>query len=156
MTRFFPMLDSYDCLEIHGLMRRDALQRLGLPVMGMYLDADCVLLIRLALMSRFHLVDERLFSYRSHEAQTVTQFEKDFEAWVRWWDPSKVGRRVFPHWRRQLELWRAVLGTPYPALDRVRCAAALAKWVKWNRKRYIKEAKKNAREIRDSLLQPLR
>jgi glycosyltransferase involved in cell wall biosynthesis len=156
MSRFFPLLESYDCLEIHAVMRRDALLKLGKPVLGMHLDGDGVMLIRLALLGRFHLVDECLFSYRSHEAQTVSRFDKDYEAWVRWWDPSQAGRRVFPHWRRQLELWRAVLATPYPLSERVRCAVALAKWIKWNPERYVKEAKKNGREIWESLLAPLK
>lgn len=114
MARFFPLLESYDCLEIHAVMRRDALLKLGKPVLGMHLDGDGVMLIRLALMGHFHLVDECLFSYRSHEGQTVNRFDKDYEAWVRWWD-SVPGRT--PRVSALAPSARALAGRPGHALS---------------------------------------
>jgi len=151
LVRFRSLLDSYDCFEIHGVIRRQALVDLGKPVLGMHLDGDGVLLARLALLGRFHEVDEPLFAYRRHATQTLAQFDNDHQAWVAWWDPATTGRRVLPQWRRQLELWRALAKTPVPPLDRLRGGVALAKWVKWRRRRFILEARAHATSLLRSL-----
>src|SRR5215471_6003223 len=70
-TRFEALLDPYDCLEIFGVIRREAL--LGRPVLGMYMDGDGVMLAALALMGRFFEVPESLFSCRRHATQATTR-----------------------------------------------------------------------------------
>ena len=144
-VRFESILPSYDCLEIFGVIRREALP--PPPVMGLYPDGDGVLLARIALAGRFYEVPEVLFSNRRHATQAGTRFDGNARGWAVWWNPENEGRRVFPQWRRQTELWRALAGVPLNARDRLRCAYALARWTNNRRHRLYEDVAFHAREV---------
>jgi glycosyltransferase involved in cell wall biosynthesis len=137
VARFEALFTTYDCLEIFGVMRREHLQRR--PVMGQHVDGDGVLLANLALRGRFIEVPELLFWNRRHAKQAGTKYERDHRAWSVWWNPDNANRRVFPVWRRYLELWRGFLDAPLPPRDRLRCARALARWTRWRRRRLFED-----------------
>jgi glycosyltransferase involved in cell wall biosynthesis len=145
LVRFEAMLPSYDCLEIFGVIRRNAL--VGNPVMGLYKDADGVLLTRLALRGRFLEVPEVLFFNRRHASQATIRFEQDSRQWAAWWDPANESRRVFPAWRRSAELCKAVLKAPLSTTDRLRCAVRLARWLRWRRKRLYEDVEYHVKAL---------
>jgi glycosyltransferase involved in cell wall biosynthesis len=135
--RFESILPSYDCLEIFGVIRRAALQRR--PVMGLHMDSDGVLLASLVLRGHFIEVPEPLFSNRRHATQAGTKYDRDHRAWSVWWDPENANRRIYPVWRRHLELWRAFIAAPLAPRDRLRCGLALARWTRWRRRRLVED-----------------
>jgi glycosyltransferase involved in cell wall biosynthesis len=140
-TRFEALLPSYDCLEIFGVIRRAALQRRPAtrPVMGLHMDSDGVLLAGLSLRGHFIEVPEPLFFNRRHATQAGTKYDRDHRAWSVWWNPENAHRRIFPVWRRHLELWRAFLEAPLAPRDRLRCGLALARWTRWRRRRLVED-----------------
>jgi len=144
-TRFQSLFEPYYCLEIFGVMRRSAM--LARPAMGQYADGDGVLLARLALMGRFHEVPEAHFFCRRHPTQATSKFSGNYRKWALWWDPSLEGKRVFPQWRRQRELWRSLAITPLSTHDRVRCVLALLRWAKWTKHLLYYDAAHHVKEI---------
>jgi glycosyltransferase involved in cell wall biosynthesis len=148
--RFDALMPS-DRLYIFGVMRRDALLRYGKPVLGSYVDHDGVLLLRLVLSGRFFEVPEVLFFNRRHETQAETRLSGDGAAWTTWLDPAQAGRRVFPAWRKQAELWRSLVHAPLSAKDRIRCALTLARWTRWTRHRLYRDV---AFHVKDLLRSP--
>lgn len=143
-TRFEAMLPTYDCLEIFGVIRRDVL--VGNP-MGLYKDGDGVLLTRLALQGRFLEVPEPGFLNRRHVQQTTTLYARDHRGWATWWDPANQGKRVFPAWRRNAELWRALLEIPLSRTEKFRCATALTLWIKARRHRLYDDVNFHVKDI---------
>jgi glycosyltransferase involved in cell wall biosynthesis len=131
VVRFQALVPGYDCLEMYSVMRREAL--VGKDVPGLYADCDSILMARLALRGRFVEVPEVLFFNRRHEVQAGARFDHNPRAWAVWWNPEFAHRRIFPQWRRQAELWRAVLQAPLSPRDRMRCALLLARWAKWKK-----------------------
>jgi glycosyltransferase involved in cell wall biosynthesis len=137
LERYEALLPSYDCLEVFGVIRRAALRRR--PPIGLYMDADGVMLGGLALLGRFVEVPEVLFFNRRHAAQATTRFTRSHREWSLWWNPANAGRRVYPVWRRHLELWRTLLDAPLSFRDRVRCGRALARWTRWSRWKLLQD-----------------
>ena len=132
-VRFEAILPGYDCLDMFSVMRREALTQR--PVLGLFPDADGVLLASLVLRGRFHEVPEVLFYNRRHATQAGSTYYGDARGWATWWDPDNARRRVFPQWRRLTELWRLLPKAPISLKDRLRCARALARWTRWKRNR---------------------
>src|SRR5207249_2638207 len=100
-----------------SVIRRDAM--IERPVLGLYPDADGMFLARLALRGRFLEVPEVLFFNRRHASQAGTRYSGAAREWATWWDPEAAHRRVFPQWRRQLELWRSLLRADLSLADRL-------------------------------------
>jgi glycosyltransferase involved in cell wall biosynthesis len=148
LERYQALLPSYDCLEMFGVMRRSTLP--DVPV-GLYSDGDCVLLARVALQGRFVEVPETLFYNRRHATQAGTKYDGNPREWATWWDPQNTGRRVFPQWRRQAELWKSLAGAPIPLKDRARCAVALARWTNWRRGRLMQDVNFHVNDFLKSL-----
>jgi hypothetical protein len=146
LVRFQGILPSYDCLEMYSVVRRAAM-RFGRPPLGLYADADGVLLTRLTLAGRFLEVPELLFFNRRHAVQAGSQFVGNPREWAAWWDPKNAKRRVFPTWRRHLELWRAVIEAPLAPGDRVRCLRAMAQWTRWKRHRLYEDVEFHVKDI---------
>jgi len=146
LVRFKGILPSYDCLDAYAVVRRKAL-KFGRGPLGLYADADGVLLTRLVLTGRFFEVPEVLFFNRRHAVQAGSQFVGNAREWAAWWDPKNAKRRVFPTWRRHLELWRAVLEAPLTPRDRLRCAHAMANWTRWKRKRLYEDVEYHVKDI---------
>jgi hypothetical protein len=81
-----------------------------------------VVLARLSLFGRFHLVREYLFLNRDHRGRSVRSLparlgrgRSRLSKYIgvgpipatEWWDPSKKGKIVFPEWRILKEYWRS-------------------------------------------------
>jgi len=132
-VRFRALLEPYDCLEGFGLMRRAAADRLGTPLIRLHSDGDGVFLLRLIMLGRFVEIPETLFFNRHHPEQTSTKLRGNGHAWAAWWDPALRGRRLYPHWRRRLEIFRGVAEAPVPLRERLNAAAAAAQWTRWTR-----------------------
>jgi glycosyltransferase involved in cell wall biosynthesis len=149
LVRFEAILPSYDCLEIYSVIRKQALS--FRPVVGLYSDGDGVLLTRLVLSGRFLELPEVQFFNRRHPVQAGTRFKGNAVQWATWWDPKNAQRRVFPTWRRQAELWRAVVKAPMAPRDRLRCVVALARWTRWRRNRLYEDVAVHVKDILGSL-----
>jgi glycosyltransferase involved in cell wall biosynthesis len=130
--RFDALIPPFDCLEIFGVIRRDALRRR--PVMGLHLAGDEVLLLDLALQGRFIELPDVLFSNRRHPTQAGTRYQHNPRAWNTWWNPDAANHRIFPIWRRHAEQWRVLFSAPMSLGDRVRCSLTLARWMRWRRR----------------------
>lgn len=125
LTRFFDLLMEWHlCMDIFGVIRREALQKT--PLLGYYAHGDGILLERLALMGRFITIPEILFYSRKHADQSMNLYgvyrkgHNDYHSYTLWFDPSKAGRIVLPTWRMLAErvstLDRAGITPPQRAL----------------------------------------
>jgi hypothetical protein len=130
----------HGAFEIYGLIRRDALDRI--PRMGNYVRGDSVMLARLALLGRFHEIEEVMFFSRDHQTRSV----RTMPARIRngrtrlhrligtgplpppeWWDPSRRDRLNFPEWRVLREYIESIRAAPLSAKEKVRCFAWIAR-----------------------------
>ena len=80
------------------------------------------------MLGRFYEVPEYLFFNRDHAERSVRSMPAHHQR-VAWFDPDRVGRKVFPHWRILLEYWRAIERAPLTSGQRFRCRLYLARWV---------------------------
>ena len=126
VIRFRDLLHTHiPNFRLFGVMRMAALRRAG--PFGAYNASDNVVTLRLALQGPFVEVPEPLFLYRWHDAQ-ASQMLHEPGSFTCWWDPSRDGARIFPHWRLLAEYLRAVLGLPLGARDRLRCLLEIGRW----------------------------
>ncbi|NJM71109.1 MAG: glycosyltransferase family 2 protein [Scytonema sp. RU_4_4] len=127
--RFHELLTKHLCYQIYGVIRASALRRT--PPMGSYGHADGILLLRLGLVGRFYEIPEYLFFARSHPQQSMSMFFPnylllannnpqyslsmlpDYYSYTVWFDSSKKGKILVPHWRIFWEylfsVWRSSL-----------------------------------------------
>ena len=111
-VRFRDLLRGHSCFEVFGLIRASVLRRT--PLMGNYGHGDGVLLARLGLMGRFQEIDEYLFFPRRHSSQSAYVYGAydnllpDYHRYTVWFDPTKKGRVIFPHWRIAYEFCESV------------------------------------------------
>jgi hypothetical protein len=108
-----------------GLFRVSALRSTRL--LGGYVASDRVLRAHLGLLGRFHVVPEPLFLNRDHPARCIRALPAHHLR-QQWWEPSRAGRRVFPHWRVLGEYGRLLGICPLSPGARARCALALLAW----------------------------
>jgi glycosyltransferase involved in cell wall biosynthesis len=146
IARFWEMLHTGGgmCYQIYGVMQMSALRQL--PPQGIYVNADGVLLARMALLGRFYEVPEYLFISRRHIGQSstilpvrVTQ-PRRFRLTKRygnlpcpeWWDSTKVRSLTFPEFRRLLEYFLSIYHAPLGVGQKLRCYSLLLPWIRWN------------------------
>lgn len=134
--RFRALIHGHLCYEVFGLIRRGALARTGL--MGNYAHGDGVLLAQLGLCGRFRELPERLFFSRVHPGRSMSAM-KDRYMFTEWFDPSKKGRLIFPHWRIFWECLRSVGKARLGAADRAWCYGHLARWLVSCRRRLARD-----------------
>jgi glycosyltransferase involved in cell wall biosynthesis len=115
------------CADIYGLIRSDALRKT--PLIAPYVGSDRPLRAELALLGRFHEVPEYLFFLRDHAGRSVRSMPSHHQR-VAWFDPDRVGRKVFPHWRILLEYWKTVRRSTLSSRQRFLCYSYLASWLK--------------------------
>lgn len=120
------------CEPDFGLIRSSVLKKTGLH--GYYADSDRVFLAELALYGPFHRIPEYLFFRRAHVLQSTAQCS-DRQSRTRWYDPSKIGEIVFPHFREFREYLRIIGRVPIPLAEKLHCYASMVKWVLVNRRR---------------------
>lgn len=124
----------HGAFEIFGLMRASALRQT--PLFERYARADSVLLVRLALLGRFHEVKEYLFYNRDHSDRSVRvaphglrRFSGTLARLVdggpvpptTWWNAAMKGRIVFPEWRLLREYFVSVGRASLNRRQRVCC-----------------------------------
>lgn len=112
---------------IFGLIRSNILRKT--PLLGAYTNGDGILLIRLALLGRFHEVPEYLFFYRDHEQQSVKIAYTNVSLYTAWFDPKKVGKITFPRWRNLLEYCVSLWNAPLSWQEQIKCWLAMIIWV---------------------------
>jgi glycosyltransferase involved in cell wall biosynthesis len=124
----------HGAFEIFSLIRIKALR--SFPRKGSYARADSVVLARLSLFGRFHLVEEYLFLNRDHTGRSVrclparlrrgrSRLSKYIGVGpipaTEWWDPSTKGKIVFPEWRILQEYWRSPAMAPLIGAQKTAC-----------------------------------
>jgi glycosyltransferase involved in cell wall biosynthesis len=115
------------CADIYGLIRSDALRKT--PLIAPYVGSDRPLRAELALLGRFYEVPEYLFFLRDHAWRSVRSMPSHHQR-VAWFDPDRVGRRVFPHWRIILEYGKTIQRAALTSGQRFRCYLYLASWLR--------------------------
>jgi glycosyltransferase involved in cell wall biosynthesis len=127
--RFYDVLMVWhDCLPIFGVIRREMLATT--PLIGAYSSGDHVLLARLALLGRYRIIEENLFTSRRHPLQSNKRFNVwvDHHAYSEWFSDS-AGRPIFlPQWELLRDYVVMVFRTPLGRRERARCWAATARW----------------------------
>ncbi len=113
-------------VSVFGLIRMDALRNTRL--IGDFPSADRVLAGELALAGPFVAVDEPLFFYRRHDAQSTGSRYTTKRSRCSWYNPLKAGRPTFPQWRLLGEHLRSILRMPLPLMGRLRCLLTLLRW----------------------------
>lgn len=120
------------CEPDFGLVRMRILKQTRLH--GNYADSDRVFLAELSLYGPFHQIPEYLFFRRAHVLQSTAQ-HPDRQGRTRWFDPTKLGKIVFPHFRQFREYLCVIGRVPLPLNEKVDCYASMMKWVLTNRRR---------------------
>ncbi len=119
IERFYAFIPGHSrCYEVFGLIRRATLAQTRL--IGNYAHGDTVLLLELALRGQFVEVPRYLFFPRRHSRQSISMIE-DFEAYTDWFNHTKIGKRVFPHWKIYLEMIRTIHTAPLTRHQRKEC-----------------------------------
>jgi hypothetical protein len=144
IVRFHALIHGHLCYEIFGLIRSAALR--NTPVMGNYAHGDGVLLARLALQGRFREIPEYLFFSRHHPQRSVSVM-KDRCMYTVWFDPSKKGRLVFPHWRMFAEYVKSVGRSPLRWSDRMTCYRLMTRWLISCRRRLLRDLHMAGRQV---------
>lgn len=123
---------SYNCEEVFGMVRLAVLRQTNL--IANYVDSDRSLIAELGLHGPFAEVKEPLFLHRVHAKGSVVVNPTRQERAV-WFDPSKEGKLVFPHWRQFFELLATINRSPISIKERARCYFHMLNWVKGGRLR---------------------
>ncbi len=122
--------------EIFGVIRSDVLRKT--PLIGGYVGSDLILLGRLALLGQFHQVSECLFQHREHTGRS-TLSTGGVEGFTQWYDSSRSGKFVMPHWRRLFENAKSVLTHPMKISEKMACLLDLCRGVNWNREAFAED-----------------
>lgn len=114
-------------VAVFGVIRRNILEKTR--HIGNFSSSDRVLLGELALLGRFHEIPEYLFFMRNHPQAhwRVYPTRKSRQAW---YDPVKVGKITFPHWRLLFEHFKSVKRAPLNWHERTLCYIYLGWWVR--------------------------
>jgi glycosyltransferase involved in cell wall biosynthesis len=122
--RFAARMHNPRCLDIWGVIRKDALRNSVL--IGSYIGMDRALLLELALRGRFLLIERPLFSNRDHPERatrvTRTQTRKDL---VAVYDTANADQTVLSTWIFYKESAGIIRRNVTGAEERLRCFAYL-------------------------------
>lgn len=161
--RFHALLTKHLCYQCYGVIRASVLRQT--PLMGGYGTADAILLLRLGLLGRFYEIPEYLFFARSHSEQSLSMFFPnyrllvenqtkyapsmlpDFYAYTVWFDSSKKGKILFPHWRIMWEYSRSVWLFELSLYQRLRCHISIYQQLKGGEYLLLKDLLKAAQII---------
>jgi glycosyltransferase involved in cell wall biosynthesis len=132
------------CEADFGLMRMSYLRRTKLY--GDYADSDRVLLAELGLYGRFHQIPETLFYRRAHSLQSTEKYP-DRQSRTGLFNPAKIGKLIFPHFREFVEYFFAINRVPLPWRERLGCYWEMAKWLKANRQRLAYDLRYAFKEV---------
>ena len=122
--------------EIFGVIRSQALRQS--PLIGSFVGSDHILLGTLALRGRFYQVPEILFQHREHAGRS-TRATGGARGYTQWFDPSKSGRFVMPHWRRVFENTRSVARAPLTLPEKSAHLWDICRAMNWNRRALLQD-----------------
>lgn len=126
-ARLEGRLKSLRCIEVFGLMRRDALAETEL--LGAHVAHDRTLLFEMALKGRFLSIPERLFFNQDHEARFTRTFH-GAEAQLNWYQPGRNKKRAWRVWTLYGKAISAVARN-VPAGEQPACYAVLLRSIAW-------------------------
>ena len=135
-VRLADILRPYPCLQIFGVMRRDALARTGLH--RPFPESDHALLAELALLGRIVELPEPLFRRRDHSERSVRALPTQRSRWTLY-TGRPAPRLSFPGIRLSWEIVRIVWRAPVRGAERLRCFLALRTWVVRNARRFARD-----------------
>lgn len=115
------------CTSVFGLVRSDVLRRTRL--IGNYVSSDRPLLGELSLRGRFYEIPEYLFFKRVHpEAHWKVYSTRHLRQ--RWYDPNKVTKLTFPHWRLLWEHLFSIKRVRLSRSERIWCNLTMLWWIR--------------------------
>jgi glycosyltransferase involved in cell wall biosynthesis len=117
-------------IPVFGLIRRDTLARTKL--IGKYSGSDRPLIGELALRGRLYEIPEFLFFYRVHPQQSWGAGKSHHEQ-QSWYDPGRLRKITFPHWRLLFEHEHSIWRAPLRLDERIRLHGSILLWIrrKW-------------------------
>jgi len=148
------ILADHWCTDVFGVMRRDVLSTT--PLIASYVGSDRALLAELGLRGRYHRVPRPLFQNRDHPKRSVHSSNIRSEERVAWFDPSHGGGSPAPLLRCWFEYGRSVHRVSIGLRERLRCYAALLKWLPTNRWGVREDLEQTARYFGQNLKRFLR
>jgi len=136
--RFAARVRARRCFELYGLIRRESL--LGTPLLAPFIGSDRVLLARLALRGRFHILPEDLFLSGHHDAQSTRFGVRPLQR-LAWYRPGARATWVLPTWTLFREYARAITEETRDPRTRALCRLALVRALgaRWNLARLLLE-----------------
>lgn len=114
-------------VAIFGLFRKSALEKTRL--IGNFSASDRILLGEMALMGRFHEIDDCLFFYRNHSLQSWQLNPTPYSRQA-WFDPARGRKITFPHWRLFVEHFISIRRASLGRYERLCCYAYLGWWIR--------------------------
>lgn len=112
-------------IEIFGLMRKRVLERTNL--LSTFPGSDRVFMAELSLSGKFYELPEYLFYSRDHHERSTR--EGTVHSRAGWWDTTKTGKTIFPHWRLYVELLRIVRDARLSNEERRLCYQHMTNWL---------------------------
>jgi glycosyltransferase involved in cell wall biosynthesis len=106
---------NHHCEPTYGLIRSDILRSTSLE--KNYTDSDRTLLCELSLNGKFHEIDKPLFFKRYHKGNLYL----DWRTRMAWFEPSSVGKLVFPYWLQFFDFLRVIVQARLPLLEKIHC-----------------------------------
>ena len=132
--RFANIASSVHALEeTYGLIRSDVLRKTRLQ--KNYTDSDRTLMCELSLYGRFHQIQEPLFFKRLHPENLYI----DWRTRMAWFDPSRVGKVVFPYWVQLFDYLKTIRRVPISTREELRCHLFMVKWLWLKKVQLIKD-----------------
>jgi glycosyltransferase involved in cell wall biosynthesis len=145
VDRFEATLVSVPFEAVFGVIRSDVLRQTAL--IGNYANSDEVLLRELALHGRLVQLPAPLFHSRDHRGNSVQSHPSPTQR-AAWFDPRNANRAVFPICWEAVEYLRCVGRSPVGTADKLSCYVHVARWVKWNAGRIVKDVRRGLRQAR--------
>jgi len=128
--RFFECLCTpHAYYPIFGVIRRKILKKTNL--IGKYPSSDTVLLAKLILLGKFYEIPEYLFFKRDYPENSWRTYSSCY-ARQEWFDPSRVNKIIFPHWRLLIEHFFSILTTPLRWNEQIKCYIYLIWWIRFH------------------------
>jgi glycosyltransferase involved in cell wall biosynthesis len=126
--RFYTIAVGYQpFVPVFGVMRRDILARTRL--IGKHTGSDFTLNAELALWGRFYEIQEPLFQYRVHPHQSWGG-NKSYREHEAWYDPERIRKLTFPHWRLLAEHERSIWRVPMTPSERLQMQWVILRFIR--------------------------
>jgi glycosyltransferase involved in cell wall biosynthesis len=125
------ILVDHWCFHVFGLIRTDQLRETRL--IGSYVGSDRALLAHLALLGRFHIVDEELFFHREHKGRSTKAIPRLRER-RGWFDTRYTGQTSMPYWQLLDDYWKLAREVAPGRAEKLRCVTKVLRWILANRR----------------------